>query len=173
MNVFPSALSVDSVPGGVRIHAALCRMLYDDECSKEVPATSDGRRIPTVHSRDPVARIFEAPAGYCGDHPQHNRNELPDEVLEDLRLGQMVTDDEFLWKNHSELKYTACELHVKAQRVQTKWTQMLAAIDPPLHMLSPEERKKRWQKVVTDFNKICKSTGVRGMSVCSQLSYFR
>ena len=57
------------------------------------------------------------PAGYCGEHPPVNRDKLSERMLRDVRLGETVTEDEFKWKDKDELKYTANELHVKANLV--------------------------------------------------------
>lgn len=114
------------------------------------------------------------PAGYCGDHPPVNRDELPPHIRKQLRVGDPVSDDDGVgWDDKGELLYTAHEMHTRALHVQQRHDAAKASLSPTLHELPPEERRKQWDKLDKAHQIDSKRVGVRGLSLCSQLSYFR
>lgn len=138
-----------------------------------MPATKDAKRIPDIHKRDHVARQLGVPAGYAGEDPPVSRSQLPPCHAESLRIGARLTDDEADWDDTEELKYTAYEMHERAQSVQDQWDKSLRNLSPPLHQQDPEARKKSWKKLKSDAEKVQTETGLRGMPGYSRLSYFR
>jgi len=91
-----------------------------------------------------------------------------------LRVGEPVlVDDDIDWKDKGELMYTAYELHARAKHMQNWYAKQKAKIVPPLHELPVTKRTEQWEKLVNAHQRETKRVGVRGMSICAQLSYFR
>ena len=154
------------------ITCAACRFLCKDTSERKVPVTSDCERIPRIHKMDHAAACLGVPAGYCGDHPHVDRDNLPPHQLDLLRVGEPVPD-EIDWKHKGELMYTAYEMHARAKHMQEWYAKQKAKIVPPLHELPVTKRQEQWDKLVNAHQRETKRVGVRGMSICSQLSYFR
>lgn len=156
------------------IPCATCRFLCKEKCERNVPVTADCERIQQIHEQDREAAALGVPAGYCGDHPPIDRDDLPPHHLEQLRVGEPVlVDDDIDWKDKGELMYTAYELHARAKHMQNWYAKQKAKIVPPLHELPVTKRTEQWEKLVNAHQRETKRVGVRGMSICAQLSYFR
>lgn len=149
------------------------RFTYEAKASRRMPATKDAVRVPDIHERDAVASMLGVPAGYAGEHPPVSRGQLPPTYANTLRNGDRLTDDEAEWEDTHEMKYTAYELHERAQHVQNLWDKAVMEVQPPLHQQSPEDRKKAWKKLMKDAGPLHTETGLRGMPGYSRLSYFR
>lgn len=138
-----------------------------------MPATKDDIRVRDIHQKDVVAYVMGVPAGYAGEHPPVSRDNLPPQVTATLRDGDRLTDDEATWDDTYELKYTAYELHKRAQCMQEAWEASFDKVHPPLHLQPPEDRAKAWKKLVAEAKDLQSQTGLRGMPGYSRLSYFR
>lgn len=116
---------------------------------------------------------LNVPGGYCGDHPPVNRDALPHSYQQQIRDGEALTDDEFHQDSMDELNFTAHELHSCAAKAQVSWESRLAAVNPPLADLPPQQRAKKWALLRKAASSDAKRVGVYGLYGFSQLLYFR